>query len=102
SDLYYYKTPPDLDLAREYLARVFQADQSAATADGKEALQLLSTIGLPSGTGTPGTPGVTPELGAPTLGAGGPATTPVPGAGTPGASTAPAGTSAPATPAAPA
>jgi hypothetical protein len=71
---YYYKTPSEPDIAREYLARVFTSTGGNTNSpEANEALQLLSQIGLP---GTPS--------GSPT-------------AGTPGASGTPGGTSAPAT-----
>ncbi len=74
---YFYKTPSEPDIAREYLARVFTAAGGTNSPEGQEALQLLGTIGLPSspgagtpGAGTPGT-GSTPGTGGTSL----PATT---------------------------
>jgi hypothetical protein len=71
---YYYKTPSEPDIAREYLARVFTSTGGGTDSpEANEALQLLSQIGLPG----------TPSGSAP--------------AGTPGGSGTPGGTSVPAT-----
>jgi hypothetical protein len=54
---YYYKTPSEPDIAREYLARVFSSTGGNTNSpEANEALQLLNQIGLP-GTATTGTPG---------------------------------------------
>jgi hypothetical protein len=96
---YYRKTPSEPDIAREYLARVFQ---SAATdsPEGKEALSLLSEIGLPENafaSPSPGTPGTS---GPTTVTPVGSSTVPA-GLGAPGPSTADTGaTAGPATTAA--
>jgi hypothetical protein len=104
---YYYKAPSEPDIAREYLARVFTT-AGTDTPEGQEALQLLTTIGLPqsnapsptAGSPVAGTPGGTPgTVATPGAGAAGtPGLVATPGTG----ATAPAGgTAGPATPGAP-
>jgi hypothetical protein len=115
---YFYKSPSEPDIAREYLARVFTA-VGTDTPEGQEALQLLSTIGLPETltSPTPGSPvastpgtGATPGASTPagTAGATPGAGTAAPAVNTPGlvatpgtGTTAPAGTTGPATTAPP-
>jgi hypothetical protein len=68
---YYYKTPSEPDIARQYLAQVFTST-GGSTNDptANEALQLLSTIGLPGspGAGTPGAGGTPGTTGTPGTG----------------------------------
>jgi hypothetical protein len=83
---YYFKTPSEPDIARQYLAQVFTSTSGSHNSpEAQEALQLLSQIGLP-GTATAGTPGANGTPGA--AGTPGPAT----GGGTPGLPTAATGT----------